>query len=141
MKSSQVLGGLFEDPGRQILLIRPGYVIFDGVHVVFWLSLLSQVFEDRYFRKFKISFPEFLDPASLICPVKPKPNRRMTKTKRITAAALMACLSGLENRQSEYGEQNTDQRTRDGEPERNVPAKVMNHASSISAPTVFCCLH
>jgi hypothetical protein len=45
---------------------------------------------------------------------------RMSKTKRI-GVTLMG-YSGLENRQSEYSEQNTDQRTRDGEPKGNAPA-------------------
>jgi hypothetical protein len=65
----------------------------------------------------------------------------MSKTKRIAAAALIACLSGSENRQSEYGEQNTNQRTRDGEPKRNVPARVLDHASSISILIMCCRLH
>jgi len=49
-----------------------------------------------------------------------KPNRRMIKTKMI-GVMLMALLSGAKNRQGEDGEQNTQQRTRDGKPERNVP--------------------
>jgi hypothetical protein len=49
--------------------------------------------------------------------------------------------SWTKNRQGEDGEQNTDQRTRDGEPKRNTPARIMDRASSISMPIVFFCLH
>jgi len=35
---------------------------------------------------------------------------------------LMACSSGAENHQGEDGEQDTEKRTRDGEPEGNIPA-------------------
>src|SRR5882757_3698580 len=59
MKSSQVLRGLFKDPGRQILLIRPGCVIFDSVHVVFGSHLflkfskigISEIFRFLVFRR------------------------------------------------------------------------------------------
>jgi len=50
-----------------------------------------------------------------------KPNRRMIKTKMI-GVMLMALLSGAKNRQGEDGEQDAEKRTRDGEPEGNIPA-------------------
>jgi len=50
----------------------------------------------------------------------------MIKTKMI-GVMLMALLSGAEDRQSEHGEQNTNQRTRDGEPEGNVPAGALSY--------------
>jgi len=51
MESSQVLRSLFKDPNRQILLLRPGCIIAGSVHVVFWLSSLSQAFGDQHFTK------------------------------------------------------------------------------------------
>jgi hypothetical protein len=61
MKPAQILRGLFKDSGRQVSLICLGCVIVGKVHIVsdvgFWLFSLSQVFEDRHFRKFEISWP------------------------------------------------------------------------------------
>src|SRR6266446_136121 len=59
MKSSQVLGGLFKDPNRQILLIRPQCISFDSVHVVFGCHLflkfskidISEIFRSLVFRR------------------------------------------------------------------------------------------
>src|SRR5438105_8132199 len=53
------------------------------------LLFLSQSFEDRYFRKFKISWPIFSASCVLTCPVESKPNSRMIKMKTI-GVALMA---------------------------------------------------
>jgi hypothetical protein len=54
-----------------------------------------------------------------------KPNRRMIKTKMI-GVMLMALVSGAKNRQGEDGEQDTEQWAGDGEPEGNVPARVLS---------------
>ena len=59
MKPAQILRGLLEDSGRQILLIRPGCVIFDSVHVVFGSHLflkfskigISEIFRFLVFRR------------------------------------------------------------------------------------------
>src|SRR6202051_2118273 len=87
-----------------------------------WLfcSFLSQAFEDRDFRKFEISWAIFSARCVLTCPVESKPNRRMIKMKTIEIV-LMVC-SPAENRGGENAAQNTEQRTRDCEPEGNVPA-------------------
>src|SRR5256885_256056 len=45
MKPAQILRGLLEDSGRQILLIRPGCVIFDSVHaILIWFVISSSIF-------------------------------------------------------------------------------------------------
>ena len=120
-----------------------------ATHQTFVLILSSQAFEDRRFRKFEI-FPRVrlalrrllvLDCGrwAVFSWSRSKVNSgitkkrtmstahmaRMSKRKRI-GVALMACSSGLENCQSEYGEQNTDQRARDGEPIGNAPAGALS---------------
>src|SRR5437867_8507904 len=47
------------------------------------LLFLSQSFEDRYFRKFEISWAIFSASCVLTCSVESKPNSRMIKTKTI----------------------------------------------------------
>jgi hypothetical protein len=53
-----------------------------AVSLVTW-SFLSQAFEDRYFRKFEISWAIFSASCVPTCPVESKPNSRMIKTKTI----------------------------------------------------------
>src|SRR5438105_10108576 len=53
------------------------------------LLFLSQSFEDRYFRKFEISWAIFSASCVLTCPVESKPNSRMIKMKTI-GVVLMA---------------------------------------------------
>src|SRR6266403_15135 len=59
MEPSQIQPSLFEDSGRQIFPARLELVIVGGVHLILiCLLFLPQVFEDRYFRKFrKIAAP------------------------------------------------------------------------------------
>jgi hypothetical protein len=54
---------------------------------------------------------------------------------------LLGSGSSEKNYQGEKGDQNTEQRTRDGKPEGHVPACVVGRASSISLLMVRCCLH
>jgi len=114
-------------------------------HQTLVLILSSQEFEDRRFRKFEI-FPRvrlalrrllvldcgrwavFFSSRSRVNSGITKKRTmitahmaRMSKAKRI-GVTLMACSSGSEDRQSEHAEQGTDQRTRYGEPEGNIPA-------------------
>jgi len=51
--------------------------------MLFALLFLSQSFEDRYFRKFEISWTIFSASCVLACPVESKPNSKITKTKMI----------------------------------------------------------
>ena len=52
MKPAQILRGLLEDSGRQILLIRPGCVIFDSVHaILIWFVISSSIFRRPIFQK------------------------------------------------------------------------------------------
>ena len=60
-------------------------------------------------------------PASLDLPAKSKPNSRIIKTKMMVLCSWLV-RSATKNRRGEEGEQNTNQRTRDGEPEGNTPA-------------------
>src|SRR6266516_2390916 len=53
------------------------------------LLFLPQSFEDRYFRKFEISWAIFSASCVLTCPVEAKPNSRMIKMKTI-GVVLMA---------------------------------------------------
>jgi hypothetical protein len=53
------------------------------------LLFLSQSFEDRYFRKFEISWAIFSASCVLTCPIESKPNSRMIKMKTI-GVVLMA---------------------------------------------------
>ena len=60
MKSSQVLGGLSKDSGRQILLIRPGCVIFDNVHVDFGCCLFLKLSKTDISENLKNRLPRLL---------------------------------------------------------------------------------
>jgi hypothetical protein len=87
-----------------------------------WLSSLSQALEDRHFRKVR----KIVAPADTADETdESKPNRRMIKMKMI-GVMLMALPSGAKNRQGEDGEQNPEQRACDGEPERDIPARVLD---------------
>src|SRR5467141_3866373 len=57
--------------------------------MLFALLFLSQSFEDRYFRKFEISWAIFSASRVLTCPVESKPNSRMINMKTI-GVVLMA---------------------------------------------------
>jgi hypothetical protein len=94
MKSSQVLGGLFKDSGRQIFLARLGCIIFGNVH----LGLLVHSF-------LKLSNTDISENLRSLSQ-SPAPLLRLT----------------TKNRQGQNADQNTEQRTRDGEPEGNAPA-------------------
>src|SRR5207248_7097883 len=68
----------------------------------------------------------------LTCPVESKPNSRMIKMKTI-GVVLMASSIIDKNRRGEEGEQNTNQRTRDGEPEGKIPARVLGDCICLHA--------
>ena len=113
MKSAQVLRGLFKDPGRQVLLIRPGCVIFDSVHVVFGCHL---------FLKFsKIGISEILS-FLVVRRIEAEQENDQAEDGRDYAHGLFT----RENRWSDDPEQDAKQRTRYGEPEGNVPAPVLS---------------
>jgi len=91
------------------------------------LLFLSQSFEDRDFRKCEISSANLSAPPRslavivfrrvLTCPAESKPNSKITKTKMIGVYAHGFFESPAKNRCREEAEQNTEQRTREGEPE------------------------
>src|SRR6266567_4673353 len=54
------------------------------------LLFLSQSFEDRYFRKFEISWAIFSVSCVLTCPVESKPNSRMIKMKTIGVVLMVS---------------------------------------------------
>src|SRR6266446_10392824 len=56
------------------------------------LLFLSQSFEDRYFRKFEISWAIFSVSCVLTCPVESKPNSRMIKTKTIGVVLMVSSI-------------------------------------------------
>ncbi len=82
MKPAQILRGLLEDSGRQILLIRPGCVIFDSVHaILIWFVISSSIFRRPIFQKISEFLPEsprssfFL--AVIVLPAGPDLSRRI----------------------------------------------------------------
>src|SRR6266568_6619141 len=76
------------------------------------LLFLSQSFEDRYFRKFEISWAIFSASCVLTCPVESKPNSRMIKMKTIgvvlMASSIIDKKSPRRGRRAEH--QSTDSR-------------------------------
>jgi hypothetical protein len=56
------------------------------------MSFLSQAFEDRYFRKFEISWAIFDASCVLTSPVESKPNSRMIKTKTIGVVLMVSSI-------------------------------------------------
>jgi len=76
------------------------------------LLFLSQSFEDRYFRKFEISWAIFSGSCVLTCPVDSKPNSRMIKMKTIgvvlMASSIIDKKSQWRGRRAEH--QSTDSR-------------------------------
>src|SRR6266481_5297028 len=60
--------------------------------MLFALLFLSQSFEDRYFRKFEISWAIFSASCVLTCPVESKPNSRMIKTKTISVVLMASSI-------------------------------------------------
>src|SRR5438445_4708306 len=56
------------------------------------LLFLPQSFEDRYFRKFEISWAIFSVSCVLTCPVESKPNSRMIKMKTIGVVLMVSSI-------------------------------------------------
>src|SRR6266705_4948810 len=65
------------------------------------LLFLPQSFEDRYFRKFEISWAIFSVSCVLTCPVESKPNSRMIKMKTIGVVLMASSIIDKKSRRPE----------------------------------------
>jgi hypothetical protein len=124
VEPTQILLGLFENSGRQILLSCLARAIIGGVHIVVRLFIPSQAFERRYFRKSEGFFAR----SACCVPIchgfcaRTKAEQQDNQETYKWSEAHRVPLSSAKNRQGSEGKQNSDQRARDGKPERDVPA-------------------
>jgi hypothetical protein len=81
-------------------------------------------FEDRFLKKLRFLARSFSASCALTCP---SSRNRTVKSPRRRRLALCSwhLQSSTKNRRGEEPEQNTEQRTRDSEPEGNAPARVL----------------